>query len=333
MSMQVYQNSATEAVHAFQSGNYRQSANKYLESFLASPGKYSENRWQIFHGYTSVLQDEYFTASQSDVVALQRIVEDKHELKLYRCEAAFTLGFSWRLRDREESATCYRDAIRIGEKAPENERRKKVLATLTTPDGSAVTGLGVKPIGGIIDEILAKTRGNLSAMEHGSKAPSQVRGSSSPPMRSNGTPMPYSNRQSEIALGPLPTAFTKEQGDFLLSVGGERCDCCKETRAAKGLKHLLQCSQCKRAFYCSSECQRQQWKAGHKKHCRKPGEIKPSDIRRINGIQSKPEINGKLVEVMAVDPNNATRWQVRIPGGDRSLSLAPDKLEQLRPLK
>jgi hypothetical protein len=156
-------------------------------------------------------------------------------------------------------------------------------------------------------------------LEHGSSSISQLEGPSSPQTRimmSNGTPMPHTNRCTEIAVGPLPTLFYKEQGDFLLSVGGERCDCCKQSHHAKGLKHLLQCRRCNRSFYCSRECHTKQWKAGHKQHCRKPGEIEPDDYRRINGIQSKPEINGTLVQVLAVDPKNATRWEVRIPGGD-----------------
>jgi hypothetical protein len=88
MSMEVYKNTSTEATLAFYSGNYRESANKYLEAFLASPGKHSQNRWQIFHGYTSIQKEEYFVASQTDFDAFQRIVKDTHELNLYRCEAA-----------------------------------------------------------------------------------------------------------------------------------------------------------------------------------------------------------------------------------------------------
>lgn len=32
--------------------------------------------------------------------------------------------------------------------------------------------------------------------------------------------------------------------------------------------HLMRCSQCKAVYYCSKECQRQGWKAGHKALCK-----------------------------------------------------------------
>ena len=99
------------------------------------------------------------------------------------------------------------------------------------------------------------------------------------------------------------------------------------------LDSLLCAKTLKRAYYCSSECQTAQWKAGHKQHCRKPGEIKPGDYLKIQDIQSKPQLNGLVVQVLGPDPKKEGRWETRVPGGDRSISLATKSLYQLRPLK
>jgi len=331
----VYINKSTQAVAAFHSRDFRESANKYLEAFEASPSKWAENRWQIFRGYTSILQEEYFAASQIDFEALQKVVNDKSEVKLYRCEAAFTSGLlSWIAKNREEAAAFYRDAIRLATKAAEKERKRKVMATIATPDGNATAGLGLRLVGEIIDEIKEQANGNLENLENFTvqrnryplPTPKQR-------MRSDGTPMPRAFRQTKISQGPLGTTLTREQAGLMLSVGGESCDHCKKTRKELGLKHLKACSRCKRAYYCSEDCQKEQWRAGHKEYCRKPGEIKPGDYCRLNGIQSRPEINGEVVEVTGADPRQEGRWEVRIPGGDRSISIASEKMEQLRPLK
>lgn len=72
-----------EAATAFHRGRHRIAATKYLEAFDDSVGhKYNQFRWQIFHGYTSILKEEYFTASTSDMEALNRISNDKAEAKL-----------------------------------------------------------------------------------------------------------------------------------------------------------------------------------------------------------------------------------------------------------
>ena len=124
MSLQTYQNCANEAVLAFHGGRYREAAKKYLESFNASPEPWAENLWYIFHGFTSILKEEYFSPSQSDFDALRRFSENKAEAKLYRCEAAFVSGLLlWIAGKREESADFYREAIRHAGKA--SERKKK----------------------------------------------------------------------------------------------------------------------------------------------------------------------------------------------------------------
>lgn len=328
----MYVGASTQAVEAFQRGNYRESANKYLEAFEASPSKWAENRWHIFHGYTSILQEEYFAATEQDFQALEKVVKDKSEVNLYRVEAAFTSGLLYFIANsREEAAAFYRDAIKLADTAPEKERKRMVTATITTPDGNAVTGVGPRLVGEIIDDIRKRANDNLKIME--GKNVARIPPQQAPRMRSDGTALPPAARKTRISFGPLGTSLTQEQAGRMLSVGGEECDQCKKTREELSLTHLDTCSRCKRAYYCGKDCQTKAWKAGHKRACRAPREVKPRDYVRLNGIQSIPEMNGEIVQVIRADPVHEGRWEVTIPGGDRSISIATGKMEQLRPLK
>jgi len=113
------------AALSFQQGKHRESANLYATAFQAtSPfGKWAPYRYHIFHGFTSILKERYFTPSQADFAFLEKVFKDKHEPKLYRCEAAFALALmNWDQGKREDAAAYYRDAIDLGENASGKER-------------------------------------------------------------------------------------------------------------------------------------------------------------------------------------------------------------------
>ena len=61
---------------------------------------------------------------------------------------------------------------------------------------------------------------------------------------------------------------------------GEEQKVCNTCQAPEGatLKHKV-CSACKSVFYCSVECQRQDWKNGHRERCK--------------GMQKKAKTGGK----------------------------------------
>jgi len=97
--------------------------------------------------------------------------------------------------------------------------------------------------------------------------------------------------------------------------------------------------QCKQAYYCSPECQRKQWRAGHKQACRPEGVIQEGDVMQIRGLQNRKDLNEKLVVAMRPDPNNASRWKVRVVDIDNimqfdtDISVAKDKVFHIRPEK
>lgn len=56
--------------------------------------------------------------------------------------------------------------------------------------------------------------------------------------------------------------LNRDQGDVLFRLMSALCE-------ADGveMRLLMKCSRCKRAQYCSKDCQRQHWKQGHKSEC------------------------------------------------------------------
>ncbi|KAL3905635.1 MAG: hypothetical protein SGILL_009597 [Bacillariaceae sp.] len=278
---------------------------------------------------------EYFASTDDDLKNVRKIADDSKELILYRCEAAFTYALlSWIRKDREEAAEYYREVSRVADKMKKNEKRHKVLATQLSADGNRVIGMRQATMEELLGGVRNLAAHNLRTLTSQNFVAGGVRPpTSSTQLRSDGTPMPKSDRHTSIPIGPGATDLTKEMLNHLLSVGGEKCDCCGKTTEEKKLDWLKRCNGCFKAWYCGKDCQSQQWKAGHKQYCRKPGEFKVGDYVRLQGIQAKPELNGMVVKILGQVPNKEGRWETRVPGGDTSVSIATAKMEQLRPLK
>ena len=112
-------------------------------------------------------------------------------------------------------------------------------------------------------------------------------------------------------------------------MGGDVCDRCGQS-AAEG-SPLKRCSRCQLAYYCSPECAKQAWKAGHKQACRAPGQFDVGDKVQVQWLVSRPEHNGEIVEVRGPAPGGTGRIATAMIGGDVEVSLKPENLRRLRP--
>ena len=260
------------AVKFFHSGDYRGSANEYLLAFILS-SQMDRKRWQIFHGYTSILSELYFKPSVNDIIALKQIIQDKLELKLYRVQAGFTYGLvNFDIGNRVDAAEGYREAIRMGEKIM--KRSDENVSVISFTLNSRLDGTPVQhntPMKEIVSEILEKCYRNLKQLRNDMKYEEYKR----PQVQSNGTIMPESRK---TYIFPHMKISRMKEDDFhcLLAIGGSCCDCCKKKVSDTVI--LSSCAKCKMAFYCSKECQMKQWKLGHRKFCRKPRQFQEGDF-------------------------------------------------------
>ena len=147
----------------------------------------------------------------------------------------------------------------------------------------------MKSMGDIIDELLSQVRDNLAVLEKRQLHP----GGDNARNRLFGT------------LDP---------------VSGGKCDACGRTDTK-----LKACSRCKRAWYCSTDCQKSDWTV-HKQNCG----VKIGDHVILKNLKSKPELNGTVVKVQR---DVGERWEVGCIGGDESspmMSVSKKNVERVR---
>ena len=311
------------AVKLFHQGKYRESANEYWLSFCESPALTHTSRWQIFHGYTSILKEEYFPSSDQDFENMRKVLDDKFEIRLFRVEAGLVLGLMLYTRgERHKCADVYYKAVTIGEKKLKTKGEKMEQRKMSFNSNSIAD---MKSIKYLMDQVLDDVRGNLNGLT-GNRPKAVDPSAFQPTLRSNGTFMAPKMQNQMMGIGPGGTSLTGDQFEKLLNIGGVSCDCCNK----KDVK-LRTCQRCKKSFYCSIDCQQKQWKEnGHKKFCREEGEYKAGDLVQLNRLKSKPILNHAIVRIVGPAPT-AGRWEVRIEGGDKSISVSTNNMNHLRP--
>ena len=69
--------------------------------------------------------------SEEDFKFLNKVADDKKCPKIFRCEAAFTIGLlSWDNDDRNAAAENYRRVQRLADRCDEKDRQKPMLSSL-----------------------------------------------------------------------------------------------------------------------------------------------------------------------------------------------------------
>ena len=257
---------------------------------------------------------------------MKQIIQDKFELKLYRVQAGFSYGLvNFDIGNRVDAAEGYREAIRIGAKIMKRtDKNISVISFTNGRDGTPVEHN--TPMKEMVSEILGKCYRNLKQLWNDMK----LEDFKHPHLRSNGTIMPESRK---TYFFPHTNLSRMKEDDFhcLLAIGGSCCDCCKKKVSDTVI--LSSCAKCKMAFYCSKECQRKQWNLGHRKFCRKPGQFQEGDYVRLDGLESKPELNGMIVVVVRkLKDYESERWEVKCGDGGKSISVLVEKMKRLRPL-
>jgi hypothetical protein len=341
---QEYQRVNHSCMVAFQSGQIREAADEYMKAVLTAPDKWVDipgtpsSRFSNFRCYTAIIREKWLTQMDGDLKTLRKkFLRCAEEPVAFRMEAALTLGLAcWDTGDRETAADYYRQGIALANEATAEERARGFLGTSDENEGVRPS-MVLTTIGSDIDESRLSLEGNLRILEnpfgaYGLEDPLGAYGNSRPNLRSDGSEMPIETTSNLI----LPDGSTDMASALSLMerqrVGGNKCDCCKKTREDLGIKTLFYCSGCSMASYCSKECQKKQWKAGHKQACRKKSQIEIGDVMKLSELQSRPDLNDTLVTVVEPDPSKEGRWVVRgMNPPQEVISVSAKKLLRIRP--
>lgn len=296
------------AVVAYDNGEYRKAADKYLEAYRldVSYPSTSQGHWYMyFHNFSSMIftanKKDGFIYVERDLKVLEKFADSKAEPSLVCAIASFAVAclHNDSKHNVELAAEFARQSIEICNSAPDSEMCR--LVTIEGHDEAKRVGL-----------ILSETK------------------------------------DRSVKLLATMTEVSSLQ---VAAAGGESCDSCGKTREELGLTHMNCCKRCGLLYYCSAECQRNDWNAGHKKACRKKGQIEQGDVMKIAGLADQPDLNNCLVRIIgpAADNNNniqnscgTNQWKVELVGlngqllddlGVPCMTVAADQLFHIRPVQ
>eukprot|EP00956_Cyclotella_meneghiniana_P026053 scaffold55524_cov38-Cyclotella_meneghiniana.AAC.1 len=305
---------------AFFAEKYRESADAYWKAFRAC-GSNKTHEWRYFclHGCTSTLRLGHFHPNEDDFINMQALLKDKKELRLFRLEAAYTLGVMYYSRqERMKCEDVYHHAVSIGKKKLSDKETKKeeTCKMLSATDATK------KTMKELMENRLMDCKKNLDNLNVATR---RAVGTSFSPIED---PVRMTHW---FPVGMGGTDLTQDMINNLIDVGGIQCDYCKRKDAK-----LSKCSYCNKGFYCSKECQKKQWREReHKKYCRKEGQFEPGDLVQLARLKNKPEINGNILKVVGRDQTaTEERYKLQQVGavqGDKILSIKASNLNQLRP--
>lgn len=114
---------------------------------------------------------------------------------------------------------------------------------------------------------------------------------------------------------------------YAFSVGGAFCDHCRKSRQDASVVNLFKCDDCRLAHYCSKNCQKEAWDAGHNQYCRKVGCFTVGDLvifeRRSEGREY-------ATVVERYEDNNMLKCE--ISGRKETEVVDKKELRHIRPL-
>ncbi|KAJ3074936.1 hypothetical protein HDU98_009814 [Podochytrium sp. JEL0797] len=88
---------------------------------------------------------------------------------------------------------------------------------------------------------------------------------------------------------------------------------------------LKPCGGCQRVWYCSTVCQKKDWKAEHKQFCRAPDVLRKGDIVKLAKLVEQMELNNQFRELGEFNVKKG-RWAVTWFGGSNEILVKPENL-------
>ena len=285
-----------------------------------------EGRSLLLQAYTQVLVEGQFTPSEADATALHGIAREHSKPIHERFQAQHALSFVRCTQGRyEDSRKLVVRALRLAESATSAQRAEPHLAVnkgsafVWITAGEHMDDVGVSMKRGLAHCAAPMATGPMPKVR-------QVR----PGLGWDTNP----DEGADITRGcrpwPVPDchACGADQSETAWRAIRDRSVACSQCDAS-GVA-LKCCGTCRLAYYCSSKCQRSNWKE-HKPQCRAPGEHFLGDIVRLQGLYKRPELNGQFARVIRLDPDKAGRWLVENTGWLRN-NLVSVRQDCMRPV-
>lgn len=278
------------ASKAAYSSNWRLCADNYAKSLRASPDDFVHHRigtlkQMSLNGFTSIFRNADLPASSmtdEDHKLLHEFGKaSKHALHIALSAKVSEGIFRWDVGNREAAARIYRRVIQLGASATSKDREIKVYCM--DPRTQKVSP---KMSGELIDTAVSVADSNLAILEQ--RAPNK----NLKAIKTDPCAIPSSKVQKIL----LQSVGENKSGiDNIFRVSGSACNSCGTAAGPK--QKLSVCSRCKRAWYCSAKCQKNDWKT-HKPSCVKLHTFRSGDTALLKGLTKSPTLNGILVQVI-----------------------------------
>lgn len=243
-----------------------------------------------------------YIPTKADTKILRTIKDDMSVLRLFRVKAAHALVKIQGIYQRNsgKGAETLREIIALVQGASEAEKKKAVF--IEQPNGERK----FLAQGTLLEKYKDEAKYTLDRVTN-----SQQDFSYSSSFTINAEFM-----GNNWINTPNGTAVPRDSPGLLARVaaGGDKCDWCGKQQARQQPNHrgnLRRCTRCKLMYYCSRECIRAAWKAGHKQACRKKDEIKVGDIMKLVNLPHGAP-TGHLVQVLSPVPNDQDKWMVQL---------------------
>ena len=146
---------------AAQAGDWRLCADKYLEAYNVCSSDWPA-KFCCWSGYTSVLREDHFKATDADLTALRKVRKDENAPLLDRKQASFAQAYVLKEHrgDRPGAARNYRRTIDLCTSATAADRERQVLL----PDAATMKYTPTS-CGPLFDRTLKTAKENLASME------------------------------------------------------------------------------------------------------------------------------------------------------------------------
>ncbi|ORY41615.1 hypothetical protein BCR33DRAFT_336597 [Rhizoclosmatium globosum] len=339
-----------------QEGRYRESLDQYIKCYPLVP-RTAYTYWYCLSAISSIIRHNQCDIFAEDDAFLKKLQNDSNAPTHHRAQAAFTRArLAYNQGNREASAQLYRKVVSLSETITPTEYStlivtgvniktfqpeimtvkewidspqtfltlaKENLAFFNSPKEFKSGLTEIKDI--VVDKMLEQQRLRTpeAAFGHGNFFSSNSSKTATLLMCG-----PFMSKERYDAEYPIVKSVVLDR------TPGFKCDVCgilavDESGEKEVLNSLKKCNSCYSKFYCSVECQRKAWKAGHKKMCRAPTDLVKFDLVRIHGLKNEmysQMMNGSVFEVrgpLLPRPTDGSpvKWRISIMGGNKQLVI------------